>query len=38
VPPNEGDTTDDVELGSISRSFGAIAVAIYIGFLILSGL
>jgi ESS family glutamate:Na+ symporter len=38
VPPNEGDTTDDVELGSISRSFGAIAVAIFLGFLILSGL
>jgi glutamate:Na+ symporter, ESS family len=38
VPPNEGDITDDVELGSISRSFGAIAVAIFVGFLILSGL
>ena len=38
VPPNEGDITDDVELGSISRSFGAIAVAIFLGFLILSGL
>jgi ESS family glutamate:Na+ symporter len=38
VPPNEGDTTDDVELGSISRSFGAIAVAIFLGFLILTGL
>jgi glutamate:Na+ symporter, ESS family len=25
VPPNEGDITDDIELGSISRSFGAIA-------------
>jgi glutamate:Na+ symporter, ESS family len=38
VPPNEGDFTDDVELGSISRSFGAIAVAIFLGFLILAGL
>jgi glutamate:Na+ symporter, ESS family len=38
VPPNEGDITDDVALGSISRSFGAIAVAIFLGFLILSGL
>jgi ESS family glutamate:Na+ symporter len=38
VPPNEGDTTDDVGLGSISRSFGAIAVAIFLGFLILTGL
>jgi ESS family glutamate:Na+ symporter len=38
VPPNEGDATDDVGLGSISRSFGAIAVAIFIGFLLLSGL
>jgi ESS family glutamate:Na+ symporter len=38
VPPNEGDTTDDVELGSFSRSFGAIAVAIFLGFLILAGL
>jgi glutamate:Na+ symporter, ESS family len=36
--PNEGDITDDVELGSISRSFGAIAVAIFLGFLLLSGL
>src|SRR5690349_10116172 len=26
VPPNEGDATEDVGLGSISRSFGAIAV------------
>lgn len=38
VPPNEGDITDDVGLGSISRSFGAIAVAIFLGFLLLSGL
>src|SRR5262245_2566016 len=38
VPPNEGDITDAVGLGSISRSFGAIAVAIFIGFLILTGL
>jgi glutamate:Na+ symporter, ESS family len=38
VPPNEGDATDDVELGSISRSFGAIAVAIFLGLLILTGL
>jgi glutamate:Na+ symporter, ESS family len=38
VPPNESDATDDVGLGSISRSFGAIAVAIFIGFLLLSGL
>ena len=38
VPPNEGDTADDVGLGSISRSFGAIAVAIFLGFLILTGL
>lgn len=38
VPPNEGDTTDDVGLGSISRSFGAIAVAIFLGFLMLTGL
>ena len=38
VPPNEGDITDDVALGSISRSFGAIAVAIFLGFLILIGL
>jgi glutamate:Na+ symporter, ESS family len=38
VPPNEGDIGDEVELGSISRSFGAIAVAIFVGFLILSGL
>jgi glutamate:Na+ symporter, ESS family len=38
VPPNEGDITDDVGLGSISRGFGAIAVAIFLGFLLLSGL
>ena len=38
VPPNEGDTADDTGLGSISRSFGAIAVAIFIGFLLLTGL
>jgi ESS family glutamate:Na+ symporter len=38
VPPNDGDITDDVELGSISRSFGAIAVAIFLGLLILTGL
>jgi ESS family glutamate:Na+ symporter len=38
VPPNEGDTPADVGLGSISRSFGAIAVAIFIGFVILTGL
>src|SRR5262245_25456442 len=38
VPPNEGDIDDNVELGSISRSFGAIAVAIFIGFLLLAGL
>jgi glutamate:Na+ symporter, ESS family len=38
VPPNEGDTTDDVGLDSISRSFGAIAVAIFLGLLILTGL
>ncbi len=38
VPPNEGDITDDVGLGSISRSFGAIAVAIFLGLLILTGL
>ncbi|HEY7597009.1 MAG TPA: sodium/glutamate symporter [Actinophytocola sp.] len=38
VPPNEGDITDDVAIGSISRSFGAIAVAIFIGFLILTAL
>ena len=38
VPPNEGDTADDVGLGSISRSFGAIAVAIFLGLLILTGL
>jgi ESS family glutamate:Na+ symporter len=38
VPPNEGDTTDDVELGSISRSFGAIAVAIFLALLLLTGL
>ena len=38
VPPNEGDITDDVELGSLSRSFGAIAVAIFVGFLVLAGL
>jgi ESS family glutamate:Na+ symporter len=38
VPPNEGDITDDVGLGSISRSFGAIAIAIFLGFRILTGL
>jgi ESS family glutamate:Na+ symporter len=38
VPPNEGDITDDVELGSISRSFGAIAIAIFVGLLLLTGL
>ncbi len=38
VPPNEGDIASDVELGSISRSFGAIAVAIFLGFLVLTGL
>jgi len=38
VPPNEGDTTDDVGLGSIGRSFGAIAVAIFLGLLLLTGL
>jgi ESS family glutamate:Na+ symporter len=38
VPPNEGDVTDDVGLGSISRSAGVIAVAIFLGFLILTGL
>jgi ESS family glutamate:Na+ symporter len=38
VPPNEGDVTDAVGLGSISRSFGAIAVAIFLGFLLLTGL
>ena len=38
VPSNEGDTADDVGVGSVSRSFGAIAVAIFIGFLILTGL
>jgi ESS family glutamate:Na+ symporter len=38
VPPNDGDVTDEVQLGSISRSFGAIAAAIFVGFLILSGL
>lgn len=38
VPPNDGDVADEVELGSISRSFGAIAVAIFLGFLILSAL
>jgi glutamate:Na+ symporter, ESS family len=38
VPPNEGDATGDVELGSISRSFGAIAVAIFLGILLLAGL
>lgn len=38
VPPNEGDVTQEVELGSISRSFGAIAVAIFLGFLILTAL
>ncbi|GAB3056163.1 sodium/glutamate symporter [Intrasporangium mesophilum] len=38
VPPNDGDTTTDIGLGSISRSFGAIAVAIFIGLLILLGL
>src|SRR5262249_5706897 len=38
VPPNDGDITDDVELGSISRSFGAIAVAIFLGLVLLTGL
>jgi glutamate:Na+ symporter, ESS family len=38
VPPNEGDSTDDVGLGSLSRGAGAIAVAIFLGFLILSAL
>jgi ESS family glutamate:Na+ symporter len=38
VPPNEGDTTDDVGLGSVSRSFGAISVAIFLGLLILTAL
>lgn len=38
VPPNPGDATGDIELGSISRSFGAIAVAIFLGMLILAGL
>ncbi len=36
VPPNDGDIGDDVELGSISRSFGAIAIAIFVGFVILT--
>ena len=31
VPPNEGDTPDEVGLGSIRRSFGAIATAIFLG-------
>jgi hypothetical protein len=34
---NEGDTTDDVGLGPISRSFGAIAVAIFTGLLVHPG-
>ena len=38
VPPNEGDTTADLGLGSLSRSFGAIAVAIFLGLLLLTGL
>lgn len=38
IPPNEGDTPVDVGLGSISRSVGAIAVAIFLGLLILTGL
>jgi ESS family glutamate:Na+ symporter len=38
VPPNDGDIADDIELGAISRSFGAIAVAIFLGFLLLAGL
>ena len=38
VPPNEGDTPDDPGLGSISRSFGAIAIAIFLALLLLSGL
>src|SRR5918998_5104668 len=38
VPRNEGDTPDEVALGSISRSFAAIAVAIFLGFLVLTGL
>ncbi|CAM5494226.1 sodium/glutamate symporter [Leifsonia shinshuensis] len=36
IPPNSGDTDQpDVGLGSISRSFGAIALAIALGLLIL---
>ena len=38
VPPNAGDIADDVELGSIRRSFGAIAVAIFLALLLLTGL
>ena len=38
VPVNESDATEDVGLGSITRGFGAIAVAIFLGLLILTGL
>lgn len=39
VKPTSGDQrSGDVGLGSISRSFGAIAVAVFIGLLILNGL
>lgn len=38
VPPNEGDSVDDIGLGSLSRSAGAIAVAILLGLLLLTAL
>jgi len=38
VPPNEGDNVEDFGLGLLSRGAGAIAIAIFIGFLILSSL
>ena len=38
VPPNEGDNVVDVGLGSLSRWAGAIAIAIFVGLLILTAL
>ncbi len=38
IEPNSGDQTGDVGMGSISRSFGAIAIAVALGLLILTAL
>jgi ESS family glutamate:Na+ symporter len=36
ILPNEGDNVEDVGLGALSRGAGAIAIAIFLGFLILT--